>query len=309
MWRLTSAAFLGWSLGANDASNVFGTAVSSRMIRFWTAAILCALFVIAGAVIFGHAGMETYRRLSSYSADWAFVVSMSAACTVTLMTLLSLPVSTSQAVVGSMLAAGLVGGNVHLESLFKVVICWMATPFGAMLIAMLLYRLLGNLFNRLAPTLFLYDNILRWGLILAGCYGAFALGANNVANVTGPFVAAGLLNPQQATLFGGLAIALGVLTYSRAVMMTVGKGIVQLNAFSAFVVVSSQAITVHVFAMVGVPVSTSQAVVGAVLGIGLLRDVRTINTRTLRNVLLGWLFTPAVGFLLTLLWLTVQKRL
>ena len=46
---LTSGLFLGWSLGANDAANVFGTAVGTRMIRFSTAAIICSVFVILGA--------------------------------------------------------------------------------------------------------------------------------------------------------------------------------------------------------------------------------------------------------------------
>ena len=50
---------LGWALGANDASNVFGTAVASRMLRFWTAAILCAVFIFLGAILEGAQGMKT----------------------------------------------------------------------------------------------------------------------------------------------------------------------------------------------------------------------------------------------------------
>jgi inorganic phosphate transporter, PiT family len=309
MWRLFSALFLGWSLGANDASNVFGTAVSSRMVRFWTAAILCAGFAVLGAVLQGEEGLATYSELSTYGVSVAFVVAMTSALTVTLMTLLKLPVSTSQAVVGAMIAAGLFSDGVHWGSLGKVVACWAGTPVGALVAAMILYRLLGALLNRLDLDLFAYDAFLRRGLILAGCWGAYALGANNVANVTGPFVASGLLSPTTGVWLGGLAIAAGVLTYSYPVMMTVGKGIVSLNAFSALVVVTAEAVTVHVYAAVGVPVSTSQAVVGAVIGIGLLRDARTINTRTLGNVALGWLFTPAVAFAATWAWLWIERAL
>ena len=53
LFFLTSGLFLGWSLGANDAANVFGTAVATRMIRFGTAAALCSVFVILGAVFSG----------------------------------------------------------------------------------------------------------------------------------------------------------------------------------------------------------------------------------------------------------------
>mgnify|MGYP001012702003 CR=1 FL=1 len=307
MWRLFSAFFLGWSLGANDASNVFGTAVSSRMVRFWTAALLCAGFAVLGAVLQGEEGLATYAELSSYGVSVAFVVAMTSALTVTLMTLFKLPVSTSQAVVGAMIAAGLFADGVQWGSLGKVVACWVGTPLGALVAAMVLYRLLGALLNRLDLDLFAYDAFLRRGLILAGCWGAYALGANNVANVTGPFVASGLISPIMGVWLGGLAIAAGVLTYSYPVMMTVGKGIVSLNAFSALVVVTAEAVTVHVYAAVGVPVSTSQAVVGAVLGIGLLRDARTINTRTLGNVALGWLFTPAIAFAFTWAWLWIER--
>ena len=58
MLSIIGGLFLGWSLGANDASNVFGTAVSSKMIRFWTAALLAAFFVVLGAVVSGQAGIE-----------------------------------------------------------------------------------------------------------------------------------------------------------------------------------------------------------------------------------------------------------
>ena len=60
---LLGGLFLGWSLGANDAANVFGTAVGTRMIRFKTAAIVCGIFVILGAVISGAGTTETLGKL------------------------------------------------------------------------------------------------------------------------------------------------------------------------------------------------------------------------------------------------------
>ena len=53
MNSLLGGIFLGWSLGANDAANIFGSAVSSRMLKFWTAAILAAAFVLVGALVEG----------------------------------------------------------------------------------------------------------------------------------------------------------------------------------------------------------------------------------------------------------------
>jgi PiT family inorganic phosphate transporter len=60
---LLGGLFLGWSLGANDAANVFGTAVGTRMVRFKTAAIVCSIFVILGAIISGAGTTETLGSL------------------------------------------------------------------------------------------------------------------------------------------------------------------------------------------------------------------------------------------------------
>lgn len=295
MWQISAGIFLGWGLGANDASNVFGTAVASRMVRFGTAAALCSIFVIAGAVLEGGEGIETYRQLSPMSLNLAFVVSLSAALTVALMSIWRLPVSTSQAVVGALVLVGMMQQNLDTSSLLKVVICWVSTPVGAALVTVVLYYAVGKTLNLLFPSLFFYDRGLRWSLMIAGSYGAYALGANNVANVTGPFVGPDGLTPLWASLIGSGAIALGVITYSRRVMMTVGRDLVKLDAFTAFIAILSEAVTVHIFAMIGVPVSTSQAIVGAVVGIGLVKGAQTIRMRTLWRILFGWLGTPTIS--------------
>lgn len=307
MWQLLSGVFLGWSLGSNDASNVFGTAVASRMVRFWTAAILCSLFVIVGAVLEGREGMHTYQQLSSTNVSGAFAVTFAAAVTVTMMSIIGLPVSTSQAVVGGLVCVGFQAGTLNTTALTKVVICWIATPIGAAIITMVLYELLGKLMLWLSPNLFQYDRWLRIGLIIAGSYGAYALGANNVANVTGPFTGPGGMSPLEATVVGGVAIALGVLTYSRNVMLTVGKDLVKLDAFTALVTILGQAITVHLFAKIGVPVSTSQAIVGAVLGVGLLKGVKSINRLTFVKIGFGWIGTPLIAAAFTYFTLLISS--
>ena len=300
MIALLGGIFLGWSLGANDAANIFGTAVSSRMLRFGTAAALAAAFVMAGALISGQAVIETLQGLTRYSLENAVIASVAAALTVTFMTLLRLPVSTSQAVVGAIIGIGVLTGNLNLEGLGKVVVCWVGTPVGAALFAVLIYNIGGFLYNRSRLNLFETDILLRTGLVVSGCYGAYAIGANNVANVTAVFVGAGLIDVFQAALIGGTSIALGIVTFSRPVMETVGKKLVRLDPFSALTVVISLALTVHFYTLVGVPVSTSQAVIGAVLGIGLVKGVNTVSPKILGQILLGWLVTPLVACLMAL---------
>ncbi|MDH3826341.1 MAG: anion permease [Desulfobacteraceae bacterium] len=302
MLSLLGGVFLGWSLGANDASNVFGSAVASRMLKFWTAAVLASVFVLLGALLQGQAGIETLKGLTQFTLEQAVVSSVAAATTVTIMTILGLPVSTSQAVVGAILGIGILNQQLNLAGLGKVVACWFGTPVGAAVIAVIIYKVLAAFYNNLKINLFQSDILIRLLMIAAGSYGAYALGANNVANVTAVFVGAGHLSVFSAALIGGLSIGLGILTLSKRVMETVGKKLVRLDPFSALVVLLAQSITVHIYTFIGVPVSTSQAVIGAVLGVGIVKGISTVSGRTLANILIAWLLTPAIaGFFATAL--------
>lgn len=315
MIQILGGLFLGWGLGANDSANVFGTAVSSRMVKYSTAIILSAIFIMLGAVIEGERGMHTISELSSQNTNGAIITSIAAAITVIVLTFLKLPISTSQAVVGAIIGSKTFellfrnGEAINFEKLRTVVICWFATPIGGFLFTVIFYYLFRFIMKYLQLNMVRTDLFIRAGLILAGCYGAYALGANNVANVTGVFHG-NILNyisvelfgttvkVSEAVLYGGISIALGVLTFSKNVMLTVGKGIVPLDGFSALVTVVAHAVTVHIFAMIGVPVSTSQAIVGAVIGIGLIKNMDAINYSVIFKVFSGWFVTPLGSFLI-----------
>ncbi len=296
---LLSGVFMGWSLGANDSANIFGTAVSSKMVRFQTALFYLCLFIIIGAMLQGAAGMHTLSGLVEQDRTTAFITGCSAALTVTVMTLLGLPVSTSQAMVGAIIGIGIVVGKIDTSSLPKVVICWVGTPIGAAIVTLALYPIFLRIFRMLKLNIFQHDSVLRYALIIVGCYGAYSLGANNVANVTGVYIDTGVLNVTQALLLGSISICFGAITFSRKVMLTVGKKLVKLDPFSAFIAVFAMSIILNVYAVIGVPVSSSQAIIGAVLGIGIIKGVKTINTRTLLNIVIGWVTTPVIALLVS----------
>jgi PiT family inorganic phosphate transporter len=167
-----------------------------------------------------------------------------------------------------------------------------------MIVAFLLYKLLLRFPDALPSRLIERGWVLRILLIVVLCYSAFSLGANNVANVTGVYVSAGI-SPWIAAITGSLAIAAGILTFSRRVIRTVGNRLVGLEPITAVIVVLAEAITLNIYALIGVPVSASQAVVGAVLGIGLVKGVKTIDGRVLGRVLFGWIGTPTIAGVLS----------
>ncbi len=300
MLPLLGGMYLGWALGANDTANVFGTAVASKIVTFRKAALICGVAIVLGAVLQGRRGIHTLSGLTEHTSTTLIIVTFVAAATVTMMTLLRLPISTSQAIVGAIAGIGLATDNMDWGGLTKVVICWVATPIGALLVSVVLHRALSALMAVIPMSILLRDKILWAGLLVVGAYGAYALGANNVANATG--ILSGKLTgftDLHLALLGGVSIAVGAITFSRRVMVAVGSGIMTLDAFTALVAVISMAVTTHVFAIIGVPVSTSQAIVGAIVGIGFLHGVQRINLRILRNIGTGWLLTPAVSLILS----------
>lgn len=309
MFRIVSGIYLGWGLGANDAANIFGTGVASGVVRYRTAVILTAIFVLIGAYFEGSKGIETYGKLAVMDLNTAFIASLSAAITINVLTIFALPVSTSQAIVGSIVAVGIMSGGLSLKIMTKVLLSWVLTPIGAAVISYGLYRTFGWLLEGRIKNVRVWSLLMKVGFYAAGIYGAYTLGANNVANSTGVFVKAGLLTPTMATLIGGLSIGLGVLTFSKRVMMTVGKRITEMSDLAALVAVLGQAVTVHIFTWVGVPVSTSQAIVGAVLGVGLVKSSGAVNLKVLGNIGLGWISTPTASFAITFILLRIYSML
>lgn len=299
---LAGGAFLGWSLGGNDAPNVFGTAVASRIISFRKAALLCSAAIIAGAFLQGQAGLATLGDfVTSQNMTGLTIASITAAMTVTAMTLFRLPVSASQAIVGAISGISLATGTMEWALLLKVVICWLATPIGAMVIACVVYKLLGFGISLFPMSILTRDKILWSGLLIFGVYGSYALGANNVANATGIFANGRIdgVTDQHLVLLGGITMALGVITFSKRVMFTVGSGIMPLDAFTSLVAVAAMSFTLHIFAMIGVPVSTSQGIVGAIMGIGLMRGTQAMRFKTLGRIGIGWVLTPLVALILS----------
>jgi phosphate/sulfate permease len=139
---------------------------------------------------------------------------------------------------------------------------------------------------------FIFQNTLGWLAIGSACYVAFSMGANNAGNAVGPIANLGILHPKLLLLLGGISIAVGASTYGRKVADTVGKGITPLDIPGAFVAQVSSAFGMHFFSVLGIPVSTSSAIVGAVVGVGLVQGMQAISKKSIMTILLGWLLTP-----------------
>ena len=335
---LLGGLFLGWSLGANDAANVFGTAVGTRMVRFKTAAIVCSLFIILGAVISGSGTTETLGKLGAINAlPGAFAACVAAGLSVYIMTKFGLPVSTTQAIVGAIVGWNLyTGSSTNIKVLLTILSTWILCPIIAALIAMLFFILTKKLLKNTTWHILRLDAYTRTALLIAGAFGAYSLGANNIANVMGVFVPIApfadiqlgsyltFSSKEQLFLLGGIAIAVGVFTYSKKVMFTVGNDLLKLSPVAAFIVVIAHSIVLFLFASQGishflnsihlpaiplVPVSSSQAIVGAVIGIGILKGGKEVQWNIAGKITIGWFLLPVIAALISFVVLFVLQNI
>ena len=154
------------------------------------------------------------------------------------------------------------------------------------------------------------ESIFRRVQVVTSGYVALAHGANDVANAIGPVAAvyavasmgmAGMKVPVPRWILalGGLGIAVGVATYGYRVMETVGKRITELTNTRGFTIDFSAATVVLIASWLGLPISTTHVVVGAVIGIGLARGVKAINKDIVRDIIISWFVTVPVAGLIS----------
>ncbi len=276
-----------------------GTSVGCGLITFRNAVILVAIFAILGALLQGQHVMDTIGR-GIVKTDLSYLaVVIALVCSgffVTLATFFRIPTSTSQAIVGGVVGIGLaVNAEVDFSKLILIAESWVICPLLVMALSFGLMHLLRLILRRFETGSFRFQNALGWLAIGSACYVAFSMGANNAGNAVGPIANLGIIHPKLLLLMGGVSIAIGAATYGKKVSDTVGKGITPLDIPGAFIAQISSAFGMHLFALLGIPVSTSSAIVGAVVGVGLVKGMKAIRKKTIVTILLGWLLTPTLA--------------
>jgi PiT family inorganic phosphate transporter len=150
-------------------------------------------------------------------------------------------------------------------------------------------------------------------MAMTACAMAFAHGSNDVALAVGPLtiVHSLVMNPNTVLnannypawiiLFGCVGVISGLLMYGRKVIETVGSSITALTPSRAFAATLAAATTVVVATSTGIPVSATQTLVGAVLGVGLARGIGALNLIVIRNIFMSWILTLPAASILTIL--------
>ncbi|MDD4182687.1 MAG: inorganic phosphate transporter [Candidatus Omnitrophica bacterium] len=294
---------VGWSIGANDAANSLGTAVGSRVLTLKQAIILIMLFGFLGASLQGSyvtatigKGIVPLNTLSrNNSRNIALVASFAACLWVVLATFWKMPISTSHSIVGAVAGAGLaVSAPVKWKVLGDIFICWILTPVGAAILGYIFFRVLQNILPRIIPRRY-FKQVIAPLIVVSGCYVAYTWGANDVANSVGVLAGAEIIPIKIGIILGGAAIVLGIVTWGYKVIETIGSEIIHLSPIMALSAQLASSINVHVYTLMGIPVSTSHSIVGAICGVGLVKGIRVLNIHIMRDIILCWVATPFVS--------------
>ena len=155
-------------------------------------------------------------------------------------------------------------------------------------------------------------------MIVTACGMAFAHGSNDVANAVGPVAAvisiakSGIVGQESplplAVLFlGGIGIVVGLATFGRHVIATVGSKIIHLTPSRGFAAELAAASTIVMASSTGMPISTTQTLVGAVLGVGMARGITAINLAVVNRIFLSWVITIPAGAILAIIFFYILK--
>ncbi len=300
------AVFMGLNIGGNNAAAAMGAAYGAKVRTKYQAVLLIGIFSLLGAIF---SGGDVIKTLGSgilppgtILLNGAIVAVGAAGITVFLANVLRIPISTSQAAVGSVVGIGLFYGysKLNIPLLGYIVSWWVVTPFLAWLLAYLMGK-------------YLYTDILVWLadhsssdasikkllnvlLTISGCYVAYSAGANNAANAVGPFVGSGLIDPVLGAVLGGITIGFGALLMGGRVLDTVGKEITELCIIRATFVEFTSAIIVHVASILGVPVSLGEIVAAGIIGIGCANSgMYLVKGEVVKKIMIAWVVSPLLA--------------
>ncbi len=160
-------------------------------------------------------------------------------------------------------------------------------------------------------------------MIFTACSMAFAHGANDVANAVGPLaavvgviqsggaaeIAAKSAVPGWVLLLGAIGIVIGLATYGYKVIATIGKEITELTPSRGFAAELATASTVVGASAIGLPVSTTHTLVGAVLGIGIARGIGALNLGVVGSIFMSWIITLPAGAVLAIVFFSILKAI
>jgi PiT family inorganic phosphate transporter len=315
--------FMAVSLGGNDAAEPTDAAVGAGVISIKKAVILFALFTAVGAMTQGFMVMKTIGKgiVPEISIAGAFASVTAAVLWVNLIaSKLGIDVSVTHSITGAVFGYGLVAYGFSLVNsniIYLIILSWISSPFASLFLAYILYKMIVAIIRGFNINVFeeRVEKILSYLLILGLIFSAFAFGTNDIANATGVYVTVaeklGRMPDYNAMLmlaaFGSLGIAVGGYFIGPRVITTMAYKITRLDILTGLAAELSNALVVYLFTTIpymligfGLPISTSLASAGSLIGVGLAAGGRSnVDKKTVTTLATFWVLTVPVTMIIS----------
>ena len=291
--------------GMNDAANSVATIVATRVLSPFTAVIWAAFFNFAAYFIFGLHVANTMGKgiVEPHIIEPWFVFSAFAGASLWsyFCTHFGLPISVSHALIGGMVGPALFVYGSHAvvaSGIIKVFIFIFLAPIIGFILGYLLMILTKYMLRKSKP-----GKVDSWFRILQLASSAFfSLGhGSNDAQKTMGIIALLLFStgylgpefyvPQWVVISCYIAIALGTFTGGRKVIKTMGVNLTDLKPVHGFSAETAGALTLMMSSFMGIPVSTTHTISGAIMGVGVSRRVSAVRWKIAQNIVGAWILT------------------
>lgn len=296
--------FFAINMGASGIAPTFSAVYGARLIKKKFASLLFAIFVILGALTLGRGVVKTLSQSilpkEYLNFDVALIILSSATLSLFLANLLAIPESTSMVTVGAVVGSALYFKHIQLKTFFWLIPMWLGFPVISFILTFFLYKIIypphqGNLW--LYQKIFSNEKKLEKLAILISCYGAFAVGTNNVANAVGPLAGAGLINPNLALLLIAPLFGVGAFIFGRRNIETFGKEVVPLGLITSNLVCLVTGSLLIVASSLGAPFPYVQLNALSVFAISCVKNGHkvTLSHHITRRTLMVWTLTPLLA--------------
>lgn len=310
------AFVMSMNLGGNDAANPTSAAVGSGVLTLRRALLFFGIFVFFGAVLQGSMVMKTIGKgiVPEIDVVGAFAIILSANIWIFLATMRGMAISTTHSIICAVIGYGLVEfgiSGINFSVLGTIVLSWVASPLCSLALAYILFKMIDIYTNRNdGAKLQKFFKILLIGSL---CFSAYSFGANDVANATGVYITIASKMGQvpdsvamvELAIFGTIGIVLGAFIFGPKVIRTLAFRVTRLDLPTGLAASLSNAMVVYLFTTVpyilsgyGLPISTSYAAVGAILGASIAAKKR-LSKSTSVYLISYWLVTVPANILLS----------
>lgn len=290
-------------LGANNASVCFGANVGAGFVKYSVAAGIAAVGVILGVILEGTKLSKAISGgvlTSQITPKTVLVIIITVLIVITIATVIRLPLSLSEGIIGSAVGIGLgTAAGVNWVFTSTLFIFWVINPLFSLTLSIIINKIVTHI-TYAVKNLLTLKYLYGISALTISFYVSYVLGANTVGTMSGIYNTV-IKDTYVVTIAFGLATAFGMCFLSREITELVGKGIVGLSLSSALVAQLSSALTIHFFTQFGLPLSVTQASIGGIFGIGFSKRIALMNKRRIRDIVLGWIFSPIIAAIISFL--------